>query len=741
MQEGEYTIEYYSTDNVENAEEHKNIGVIIDNSAPETMLTVEGIRETVEGKLFVTGITTYTLNAVDGGAIPCGAGKIEYKVDAVFWQNYTEVFNLSGFSEGEHTIYYRAIDNLGNLETEKSLAVIIDNSSPETTMETAAPKYQDYVTSNSGFMLDAEDQGVIPSGIKETKYRINYSTITGTWLTYSTTFYVFGDDGIYTIGYYSQDNLLNTEVLKSTTVKLDNSPPATRLVFSGKWSVISEKTYIRTDTEVILTASDPIVNGVASGMKEILCSLDDLPLNPYHVPLLLAEGIHAVKYYAIDNLGNTETVHEQVFYVDGTAPLTELVIGDPKFEAFGSTVITPGTQVEFTANDPEISGAASGLNYIEYRIDSGSFTIYTGTFTLTEGIHLLEYRSLDNVLNTEEIKKSTLTVTYISRFAAYAENNIALSGQGKITGDTRSNGLIQLSGQAVIEGNAETAEDVTLSGQAQVTGEIIEGAVTINPWAIDLEKLEDYVSANNDNDKLTLINGELKVSGQSRITITTGTYYLNGITASGQSRIYFNGKIRIFCTKQITVSGQAELHHSGDAYDLIICQHSQDNINISGQGELISIIYAPQSKVSVSGQGITLGNVMAKEISVSGQGKIKGIGSGSEEGAPMGVMAFRPAPEENFALTKTYSYPNPAKSVNPAIHIECGTADRIEIKIYNIAGERVHETELSGSPNSSDAYEYVWDTNGIASGVYIYLVRAHGNGKTEKMLKKLAVIK
>jgi len=92
-------------------------------------------------------------------------------------------------------------------------------------------------------------------------------------------------------------------------------------------------------------------------------------------------------------------------------------------------------------------------------------------------------------------------------------------------------------------------------------------------------------------------------------------------------------------------------------------------------------------------------------------------------------------------LTKVYSYPNPARGRNPTIHIECGAADKIEIRIYTIAADLVHKTELTGAPNAGSAYEYVWDTGDAASGIYIYLVRARRNGKTVKKLKKLAVIK
>jgi hypothetical protein len=78
--------------------------------------------------------------------------------------------------------------------------------------------------------------------------------------------------------------------------------------------------------------------------------------------------------------------------------------------------------------------------------------------------------------------------------------------------------------------------------------------------------------------------------------------------------------------------------------------------------------------------------------------------------------------------------------------VECGIADRVEISIFTIAAELVHHAELSGmdwtTRNGECVYEYTWDVSHIASGVYLYMVKAHKQGEgTIKIIKKLAVIK
>lgn len=117
------------------------------------------------------------------------------------------------------------------------------------------------------------------------------------------------------------------------------------------------------------------------------------------------------------------------------------------------------------------------------------------------------------------------------------------------------------------------------------------------------------------------------------------------------------------------------------------------------------------------------------------------------EGSRQTMMALRPeiGPDPTFRLNEVYSYPNPAKNgYKPTIHIACGIADSVELKLFNIAGELVHSTEMNNLiiKNNEYAYEYRWDISNVASGVYVYYINAqHQGDKPIKILKKLAVIK
>jgi hypothetical protein len=87
--------------------------------------------------------------------------------------------------------------------------------------------------------------------------------------------------------------------------------------------------------------------------------------------------------------------------------------------------------------------------------------------------------------------------------------------------------------------------------------------------------------------------------------------------------------------------------------------------------------------------------------------------------------------DEGFGFRSLISYPNPAKNgVHPIIRFEVGMADHASIHIFDVSGKLVHQVDL-GAPEIKDgvlAYEYPWDTSGVASGVYIARVHVERGG-------------
>lgn len=113
-----------------------------------------------------------------------------------------------------------------------------------------------------------------------------------------------------------------------------------------------------------------------------------------------------------------------------------------------------------------------------------------------------------------------------------------------------------------------------------------------------------------------------------------------------------------------------------------------------------------------------------------------------------GVSSVPAAADPGFSLGEVYCFPNPAKKTNPTFHIETGLADKVELKIYDVSGDIVHETVMTAPPQLIDdgqgpqyAYEYPWDVRNVGSGVYIFSMTARRGDKTLKKTGRCAVIK
>jgi hypothetical protein len=68
----------------------------------------------------------------DGGNGPSGVNHTYYKIDSGSWKEYTTPFMVS--TEGQHTVLYYSTDIAGNVETQKSITIKIDQTAPTITL-------------------------------------------------------------------------------------------------------------------------------------------------------------------------------------------------------------------------------------------------------------------------------------------------------------------------------------------------------------------------------------------------------------------------------------------------------------------------------------------------------------------------------------------------------------------------------------------------------------------------------
>jgi len=189
-------------------------GIIYVNSDAIPPVTTINLNGSIGNNGWYISDVQVTFTATDDSS---SIKKTEYSFDSTNWIEYIGSFVVT--EEGNTTIFYRSIDNIGNVELMKSNIIKIDKSRPDTQLD-MNPYYIDdlgniYITASTEFNLTGTDQ---PSGVEITYYRING----GNWITYSEEFTITENNSPYTIEYYSVDIAGNEELINSITVNLVN---------------------------------------------------------------------------------------------------------------------------------------------------------------------------------------------------------------------------------------------------------------------------------------------------------------------------------------------------------------------------------------------------------------------------------------------------------------------------------------------------------------------------------------
>ena len=125
LSDGEYSIDYYSTDTIGNTELTNTATVILDNTPPSTTLTI-GEPKYISDTTYVTPDTPFTLEATDtGSGIYSTAYRIYNTTDDSGWQTYTVPFYLTSLTDGAYTIEYNSTDNVQNTEITHAINVTL----------------------------------------------------------------------------------------------------------------------------------------------------------------------------------------------------------------------------------------------------------------------------------------------------------------------------------------------------------------------------------------------------------------------------------------------------------------------------------------------------------------------------------------------------------------------------------------------------------------------------------------
>ena len=106
-------------------------------------------------------------------------------------------------------------------------------------------------------------------------------------------------------------------------------------------------------------------------------------------------------------------------------------------------------------------------------------------------------------------------------------------------------------------------------------------------------------------------------------------------------------------------------------------------------------------------------------------------------------VATFPSPRQPAATlmdnNRTYNYPNPVQEGSTTIRVFVESAEKVEIRIYDVAGFFVEKLTMDDLVQG-EVNEIVWDVQTVESGLYFANVEATQGAKSEKKILKISVI-
>lgn len=365
-QEKEYRIQFYSIDNVGNAEETQTETIVIDKTKPKSSVTVKGDRHenVVSARSTILFETAEESSGVKGLYYRVGDGQVK---------SYKYPIQTSWFKEGEHSISYYAIDNVNNKEEWNTFTFFVDRTPPVIVEEilgnTFVANGVEYSSGRSKFKITTLDN---KAGMKSIHYKVG----NGEEQEYTNPFYLQGNSGNLKITTWAYDNVNNKAVggrsdQRGGVSYVDLAGPTLSYKFAGPFFKDRDTVFISANTKIKLIATDS-----ESGLDKITYSLNESAEVEYANLIALSEqGLQKISFLGYDKVGNSNK-SDFFFVVDNTAPRVNINFS---VEPIGSKtaldkkidVYPDHLQVFLSATDD-----LSGLNNIYYKIDKGSFRKY-----------------------------------------------------------------------------------------------------------------------------------------------------------------------------------------------------------------------------------------------------------------------------------------------------------------------------------------------------------------------------
>lgn len=357
-----YTVEYFSVDNVGNAEKPQTVQFTVDATPPVTTRELSGPRS---GPI-LSARSVITLNSGDNLS---GVKTIYYAFDEgkeYIYQSPLTGRILDSLSEGKHVLTYYAIDRTGNREDPRAVNILLDHGGPLLRLSVSGEQHTRgstlFLAKGSSIRFSAVDPR---SGVKNIRYRIDKGPVE----IYQKPLTAPPVTRNYSLYYNAEDTAGNNSPWQHQSVVVDNTPPVTRLSYDGHVFRDKYRFYAGPRTAVVLQAQD-----AQSGVRNIQCSIDNQSFQTVKAPFRIKRGgSHKIRFRARDNVGNIEVIRSKDIFIDNTPPILNISYNLRSYRTTeANTPIYPaGLVISITASDSNTE-----VDKIVYRIDNGREHLY-----------------------------------------------------------------------------------------------------------------------------------------------------------------------------------------------------------------------------------------------------------------------------------------------------------------------------------------------------------------------------
>ena len=396
------------------------------------------------------------------------------------------------------------------------VTLVVTPPPPVTTLSTTpTPNAAGWNSTTVTVSVDATDP--LGPGVATTYY-----TLDGAQHTYTATFTIPAD-GVHTLHYWSVDASGGVEASKTATVKVDTTPPSLSVSPAGPFTV---------SATVHATASDAL-----SGLGQVEMKLDAGGWSTTTQVSTSVLGSHTAYARAFDVAGNERNASMTFNVVppppDTTPPTTTFQVSPAMNAAGWNNTSVLGT---LSAVDNQYG---SGVAHIDYQLDSAGVQLYSGPFPITsEGVHTVDYRSVDVSGNPEAFQHATIR---IDKTAPHVSSDAVGSYVGTAT--------IHIAGSDSLSGLAKI--EYALDSSGWTSGTVVTtkalGPHTLQMRATDvagnfvIASVGFAVTASDDAPPTTRLNADpaSNTAGWNDTTVTVSLIATDGPAGSGVAATYY----------------------------------------------------------------------------------------------------------------------------------------------------------------------------------------------------------